>query len=243
MYGWRAKLGVLLPSSGSATEPDFYTLVPKGVTCHFQRFYFPGFSGKGDLEKLQGLESYAADAARLLLDVKPDVVSMCCTAGSFIGGAGYDQMIIKKISERLGGIPTTTVSTSVVKAFSKLGIKKITMATPYPEFVTRTEQKFLEGNDIEVLGLSWLTAEEGGMAGIGHVSYEMIKKLVKKAYRPESDAIFVSCAGLHVIEIIEALEQDWGKPVITSNQAAVWDMLRMANVNEKIEGYGKLLRT
>jgi len=58
---------------------------------------------------------------------------------------------------------------------------------------------------------------------------------------PESDAILISSIALHTIEIIEALEWDLKKPVITSNQVTMWKLLRLANVNEGIEGFGKLL--
>ena len=66
--------------------------------------------------------------------------------------------------------------------------------------------------------------------------------MAKEVAHPESEAIFISCVTLHTIEIIEALEHDLGKPIITSNQVTMWNLLKLAGVNEKIEGYGQLLK-
>lgn len=57
---------------------------------------------------------------------------------------------------------------------------------------------------------------------------------------PESEALFISCTNLHTIEIIEKLENDLHKPVITSNQATTWNILRLAGIDDKIQGYGQL---
>ncbi len=42
--------------------------------------------------------------------------------------------------------------------------------------------------------------------------------------------------------IVEALEARTGKPVVTSNQAMAWDALRLAGVEDRVVGYGWLLR-
>ena len=76
---------------------------------------------------------------------------------------------------------------------------------------------------------------------IPEVTYETIYHLAKAVDRPESEAIFISCTGLHTFEIIDSLEQDLQKPVITSNQATIWNLLRLSGVRDHIEGYGQLL--
>lgn len=237
MYGWRAKLGVLLPAIVTPAERDFYSIVPEGVTCHFQRF---PFAGGTEIDVLKGLEKFVPDAAELVSYTSPTVIGMVCTAGSFVGGLGYDQKIIEAISKRCKGVPATTASTSAVVALKKLGVKNISLATPYSEELANIEKKFLEDGGFQVLGLSWLN-KFGGFEEVSHIPYEVVYRLVKEAFKPKSEAIFVTCVGLHVVEIIEKLEQDWKIPVISSVQATAWNMLRMANVNEEIEGYGRLL--
>jgi maleate cis-trans isomerase len=58
-----------------------------------------------------------------------------------------------------------------------------------------------------------------------------------------ADGVLISCGGLRTFEVIETLERDLGLPVVTSNQAALWAGLRMTNVKDPVQGYGRLLRT
>ena len=239
MYGWRARLGILVPSGIVAVEPEFGLMSPEGVSCHYHRFTFTG--GGSNEEVIRGLkkvEEFIADASEVISHVLPSVVAMTGTGCSFIGGWGYDQILIKKIQERTGNLPTTTTSTSVIDAFKKMGITKVSIAMPYIEEVSRAAVKFMEDGGIKVLKAKWLNKTGFDIA---EVSKETLYNLCREVNRPESEAIFISCVNLHTIEIIEKLEHDLEKPVITSNQATMWNLLRLANINDKIEGYGQLL--
>ncbi len=240
MYGWRARLGVLVPSGILALEPEFGLVTPEGVSCHYHRFNFTGAGGDGEevVARLKRAEDYIADAAELICDAHPDVVVMAGTGVSFIDGYGHDQRLIKKMMERNGNLPTTTTSSSVITAFNKMGIKKVSIAMPYFEAVSKAAVKFVEASGIEVMDAKWLN--KAGF-DIAVLPPETVYKLAKEVDRPESEAIFISCVGLHTFEVIEKLEQDLQKPVITSNQATIWNILRMAGVNDPIEGYGRLL--
>ncbi len=239
MYGWRARLGVLVPSGIMAIEPEFNLMVPEGVSCHYHRF---SFTGKGSSEEvvklLKQAEDYIADASEIITHIYPSVVAMTGTGVSFIGGFGYDKRLIEKLKERNGGLPTTTTSTSVVDALHKLGIKKLSMAMPYLEDVSRAAIKFIESNGFQVLNAKWLN--KNGL-DIARTSKETVYHLAREVDVPESEAVFISCTNLHTIEIIEKLEKDLQKPVITSNQATMWNMLRLAGIRDRITGYGQLL--
>jgi len=52
----------------------------------------------------------------------------------------------------------------------------------------------------------------------------------------------ISCTNLRTVAVLEALEQDLGKPVISAIQASFWDGLRLAGVRERIPHYGRLLQ-
>jgi maleate isomerase len=239
MYGWRARLGVLVPSGIVATEPEFARMTPEGVSCHFHRIAFRGEGPENEvLDTLRRVERSVGEATEMICHVRPSVVALTGTGVSFIGGYGYDQKIIQEIKAKSGGLPATTTSSSVIDALRKLGIKKVSMATPYLEPVAKIGRKFVEDNGIQVMDLKWLN--KGGF-DIAEVSPETLYHLVRSVDRPESEAIFISCTTLHTIEIIKSLETDLQKPVITSNQATFWNMLRLAGVNDKIEGFGQLL--
>jgi maleate isomerase len=239
MYGWRARLGVLVPSGIVATEPEFAAMTPEGVSCHYHRIAFRGEGSESEvLETLRRVEQSVGEATEMICHIRPAVVALTGTGVSFVGGYGYDRQIIQQIKAKSGGLPATTTSSSVIDALKKIGVKKISMATPYLEPVAKIGMKFVEDNGFEVLDMKWLG--KGGF-DIAEVSKETLYHLVKAVDRPESEAIFISCTTLHTIEIIKYLEADLQKPVITSNQATFWNMLRLARVYDKIEGFGQLL--
>jgi maleate isomerase len=163
---------------------------------------------------------------------------MTGTAVTFIGGLEYDRMLIERMKARNGNLPTTTTSTSVIEALRKLGVKQVSVATPYLEEVSKAAVKFVGDNGFRVLKTKCLNKAGKDIAD---VSKETLYHLVREADNPESEAVFISCTNLHTIDIIEKLESDLQKPVISSNQATMWNMLRMAGINDKIGGYGRLL--
>jgi maleate isomerase len=239
MYGWRARLGVLVPSGIIAMEPEFNLVTPVGVSCHYHRYIFTGSGSNEEVVKnLKRAEEFIADAAEVISHIKPSVVAMTGTGTTFIGGYGHDQVLIKKMRERNGNVPTTTTSTSVIDALNKLGIKKVSVAMPYLEDVSRAAVKFVEDSGFKVVTAKWLN--KTGKA-IQELSKETLYHLAREVDDTESEAVFISCTNLHTFEIIDKLECDLQKPVITSNQATIWNMLRLAGINDKIEGYGQLL--
>lgn len=239
MYGWRARLGVLVPSGILAIEPEFGLMAPEGVSCHYHRFAFTGGgSEKEVLRDLEKAQENIADAAELIIHAFPTVVAMTGTAVTFIGGLKYDRMLIDIMKGRVGNLPITTTSTSVIEALHKLDVKKVSVATPYLEEVSKAAVKFVEDNGFKVLKTKCLNKAGKDIA---EVSKETLYHLVREVDHPESETVFISCTNLHTVEIIEKLESDLQKPVISSNQATMWNMLRMAGINDSITGFGRLM--
>lgn len=148
-------------------------------------------------------------------------------------------MIIEKMKKRNGNIPTTTASTAVLDALNALGAKRISLATPYPEELVKLQEKFMEDNGVEVLNKTWLAIKTTPSS---EISAKTVYNLAVESNRSESQAIFISCVNLYTVELIEKLEEDLRKPVITSSQATMWRLLRLANINAEIKGYGRLFR-
>jgi maleate cis-trans isomerase len=238
MYGWRARLGILVPSGIIATEPDCMRLAPEGVSCHFHRVVFTGGNdGKDCIENLKNVGDQVVEATRVICDCHPAVICLSGTGVSFVGGYGYDQMIIQKMKLASQNLPCTTTTTSVIEALKVLGVKKVSIAMPYREEPSRIAGKFVEDSGFQVLDMKWLGRDR---FDIPETSEETIYHLAREVDKPESEAIFISCTNLHNLDIIELLESDLGKPVVTSNQATMWNMLRMAKINDQFTGFGRL---
>lgn len=236
MYGWRARLGVLVPSAIVVTEPEFNLMTPNGVSVHYHRTAFRG----GGLKDLEKASTGILDAIEPLMHVQPSALAISGTALSFVGGPESDKILIKEIKKKYGDIPTTTTSTAVIEALNQFGAKKVVIATPYMEEVARAAAKFVESSGIEVLDFNWRNIKTA--LETSDIPLAELPELVEEVEVSESDLILISCTALHTVEAIESLEMKFKKPVVTSNQATMWHLLRLAKVNDKIEGYGQLLR-
>ncbi len=236
MYGWRARLGVLVPSAIVVTEPEFNLMTPNGVSVHYHRTAFRG----GGLKDLEKAETGILDAIEPLMHIQPSALAISGTALSFVGGPESDKILIKEIKKKYGDIPTTTTSTAVIEALNQFGAKKVVIATPYMEEVARAAAKFVESSGIEVLDFNWRNIKTA--LETSDIPLAELPELVEEVEVSESDLILISCTALHTVEAIESLEMKFKKPVVTSNQATMWHLLRLAKVNDKIEGYGQLLR-
>ena len=232
MYGWRAKIGLITPMSENA-EHAFHLYAPEGVSFASMKINFPGPTPEGLTILTDRLEETAAKYKGMPYQL----VVFGCTSGSCIKGVGWDQECINQI-ERASGIPGLTTSTAVLEAFEALGLKKTVVMTPYPEDTNQAEKKFLEDNGIEVTSITGIGFNKVGE--FGHPSKRHLYRNAMKLDTTGAEVFFLSCMGLATMELIPALEDDLGMPVITSHQASLWACLRHSGVNDKLPNLGKL---
>ena len=229
------RVGILYPSGGFS-EQEIQKILPDGVSIHVTRIPMK----KPTYEVLLHMADNVEEAAGLLADAAVDIIAFSCTGGSFIKGRGYDHEIIARIN-RATGLPATTMTTAVVAALGALSIKKLVMVTPYVERINQMEKSFLEDTGFQVLNYRGLGLDN--VYDEYQVEPSYWYELVKEMQEPGADGYFVSCGGIRVVDIIEQLETELGKPVITSNQALVWHCLRKIGVQETRGGFGRLLKT
>ena len=245
MYGWRARIGLLIPSVNATMEPEFNRFLPDGVSVHVSRMVIEELT-EGGLSKM---EERLERAAKEVAGVAPDLIIFGCTSGSLIKGSRHNDEMTRLI-EKVTGIPAITTSQAVVECLNQLRLRKVSVATPYNEQINQREKEFLEENRIQVLRIM----------GLGFTHYEPVfplskrpvsritlqepyvaYKLALEAFLPEADGTFISCTNFRTFEIIQKLEIATGKPVVTSNQATLAFALQKLNLREPIPQLGKLL--
>jgi maleate isomerase len=231
-YGLRAKLGMMLPSSNSIAEPQIAAMLPPGVSLHTTRLRLrSGREALGMLEKLE-------DAAQLMDDAAVDRLIFHCTAVSM-----HAPEIPAQITARVAAItqiPLTITSEAVVAALQTLGAKKIVLMTPYDQATNDREVNFLQHNGVTVLKERGLGIDGG--VQMAAVEPETWFRETVALRDPAADAYFVSCTTIRSADVIDALEDALGKPVITSNQAMLWQALRETGITDAVTGFGRLLR-
>jgi maleate isomerase len=230
---WRARIGILYPGDG-LLDDEFWRLAPAGVGVFVTRTMVPRAEVSAKVvEELASDPDIEQSALRYAIDLSS--IAFACTSVSFFRGAGGDQEIIERI-EKAAGVPATTTSTAAVKALQALGTARVAVATPYVDEINDRLADFLAGHGFLVVAMKGLQLGRD----IGLVPAGDVYQFVKGMQRPEADAIFISCTNFATVEILDALEQDLGLPVISANQVTMWEALNLAGVKPFKPGCGSL---
>ena len=187
-------------------------------------------------ENLIGLSTQAPDAARLLAHAKMNVIGYGCTASGFLHTPAEDQALATRISAETG-IPCATSSRAIVNGLRALGTKKLSLASPYAPWLNERLKQYLTADGFEVLAMQGLSTEAHST-----ITRERILALVDEVVRPDTQAIFISCSNFRTLDIIASVEQQYGLPVVTSNAAMMWAMLRLMNDKRDVPGAGRLFK-
>ncbi len=233
-YGWRMRLGMLLPSSNPVGEPEVAAMLPPGISLHTTRLKLAGSTA----EELLAMTAKVEEGAALLADAGVDLIGFNCTAVST-----FDEAMAENIRVRISAasaVPAISTADGILAGFQAFGARRVVLLTPYIDAVNEREIAFLARHDIEVLSHSGLGLSEGqGMASIEPGEWYRRALALRDS---RADAYFISCTAIRVLPIIELLERDLGKPVLTSNQALVWHALRTSGFRDSPPGLGTLFQ-
>jgi len=232
----KLKFGCIIPSGNNYTEPDFYSLSQKDIGIYATRIFIENITP----EELKKMGGYTEEAAKLLTNVNADIILFACTTGSLVEGVDWEENLKKRIT-KITKLPAITTSGSIINALKVLNAKKIIVFTPYSEELNQREKVFFENMNYEVLEIKGLGIIENSK--IAAVTTETIYKNCIDMFQRnlDAEALFISCTNLDTIDIIDKIEKEIDIPVITSNQASYWNLLRACGDDRKIEGIGRLL--
>ena len=233
-FGSRARLGMILPSANRVAEPELADLLPPGVSLHATRVKLAGTSNAELLASAEGV----GEAAALLADSAPDLIAFHCTAVST-----YAPELETRIKERIvsaSGRPAIATSEALLAAFRILRVQRVVMLSPYPQALNDLEVAFLRRNGMDVLQERGLDLPVAMHADV--TPQEWFRHLTALAHK-EADGYFVGCTNIRAVPAIDAMERALGRPVVTSNQALLWHVLRNLGITDPVDGCGQLLRS
>ncbi len=240
MYGQRGRIGLIVPASNTVCEPECAGLVPGGVAVYGARVLF-----EPTLEGLRNMKEHAVRAAReLSSEGICDLILFCCTVGSMMGGPDADRDLAGRI-ESESGTPAITTTTAVRAALDALGLRRIAVATPYTREIDTLERRLMESMGYEVTAMRGVhedvAPEDFRNDMIGRLEPEVALRTALEVNGEENQGLFISCTNFRAIEVIDRLERETAKPVVTSNQAGIWHALRTLGLRDTVEGFGRLM--
>lgn len=228
-YGTRLRLGIMLPAGNTVAEPQINAMLPRGVSLHTTRLRLLVENKLGMLDRLE-------EAVTLLADARVDRIAFHCTAVSM-----WSPAMSVAIAARIAActaIPSIVTSDAIVAALRVLGATKIVLLSPYVQETNDREVALLAHHGITVLQEKGLGIERT----MGTVEPQRWHSELLALRRPDADAYFISCTAIKSAEVIDELERELGRPVITSNQGMLWHALRSGGIEDRIARFGTLLR-
>jgi maleate isomerase len=211
-----ARIGMIIPSVNSMTEPQFNHFAPPGLAVHVARARVAGEWKR----PLPAMTEEIATSAKLLSDVAPDLIVFHCTDTSMTQGPQGEGRILDIVRDATG-IEALATSRLVLEALQALGLRRLVLLSPYKS--NQAVIAYLQATGFEVvhdvaLGLAALE--------FAAVTPREWADLARQHDRPEADGIFLSCTNTTQIEAIADIERALGKPVVNSNQAVLWGCIR-----------------
>jgi maleate isomerase len=231
------RLGVIVPSVNSVVEAWYPRVVPDGVSVHFARMLTPPGTSPEDIIEMDRTDG--AHAIRQLASCHPHAVAYGCTASSIVQGHAFDRHVRQEI-EAVAGCPGTSATASILAACAALGLRQVTAISPYPEEVDAAEHRFFAEAGIATIASCCFGIADGFRLAEPEPAAILDRAL--GVWDKASDGVIIACLNFRSHPIIDELERRTEKPVVTSTQATLWHVLRLAGVEAKIAGYGRLLR-
>ena len=231
----RAKIGYLLLATEQTITDDVCRLAPPGVGVHFTRVAIPDSI---TVETLAAQADRLAEAAAVILpDGSLDVICYACTSGSLVIG---EERVCAELKRGAPGARPTCLIKSVIRALHQVGARRIVVGTPYVDGINEREKAYLERAGFDILHIEGLNIERD--SDMVRVTPDYLAAFAAGLDRPDADAVFISCGALRTLEVVDRVERQLGKPVIVSNQAMIWDTLRLAGIGDRLDGHGSLFR-
>lgn len=233
------RIGVLVPFTNTNLEADIARLLPSDISAHFTRIGGYSLTKIPDASQMQEMgTSNIEDALQLISGVLPDLVFYGCASATLTHGLEFDHKLTSKI-KKLTNANAITAAGALISSLKTIGALKIGFASPYVGDVNEQAIQFLSQ-----AGFDTVQCADIGYAvdshGQGALTPAMIYDLALRADHPDADAIVMACTDLRAVEAIEQIENEIGKPVITSNQAMVFCALNTLGISHNAPKYGRL---
>lgn len=224
--------GILVPSTNTTCEIEFCRL-PLELQVHTARL------GKGGNTPFSpSLDSDVVYQSKLLGDARVEVIALAQTSASLFAD-DYDEVTVKRMTEA-SGVPSFTSAQAVGRALRALGTLRIAMATPYSgEVIARAKRYYETKHGITVVASESLGATNS--YAIGKMDAGVAQAAFSRIDRPDIDALVVPGGNFPTMDWIAPWERQFDKPVITTNQATLWAVLRTMRINTPLPGKGRLL--
>ena len=228
--------GVLIPSTNTTVEIEYTRLLPPEWQAHYARVLSQSHGGSPFAPPLDADVAYQS---KLLGTARVEIIALIQTSACLFAD-DYDETTCARITEGSGGIPAITSAMAIGEAALALGTRRVALVSPYSEEVNARAKRFFEQkHGLTVAAIEGFAAKDSYM--IGQLGPENARDAFGRIDRPEIEAFVVPGGNFPTMQSIPQWERELDKPVIATNQAALWAMMRRLGSRDTISGLGRLL--
>jgi len=152
LLGYRAKIGIVVPSTNTTMEPDMHAMAPPGVTFHTVRLRLAQSAIRTAEETKQviaALQDALAVAVQDLMTAAIDHLINGVSALSFMGGVSGGQRH-EEYLKTLTTAPISTASSAVSEALEQYAVKRIGIVSPHPAMFDEHYVRFFSEKDMKL---------------------------------------------------------------------------------------------
>jgi maleate isomerase len=255
-WGWRARIGLFIVGNEAVPEAEWWAMAPPGVSIHAARVTAraPWARWRADGSSVE-LEEDLLRGARQFAAMRLSAVTVGHSSSSILGGKGWDAATVASLSPVLGSAPfVTTNGLDTQAALRTMHVRRPFLVLPpwFNDDTTAAGMRYYAEAGFETAGhlrydpgRKWRDLPPGELVGQGLGFEQEVEPLyaqIKTACPAAADGVLSAGTGFRCVAILDALEQDLERPVISANQASLWHCLRAAGVRTPVSGYGSLLR-
>lgn len=243
VVGYRAKMGVVLPSTNTVVEHDYSLMRPEGITFHYGRMYIEQPAANDDAafeELIRQIRAVTGVAVRDIMSAKPDHMVMGMSAETFWGGKAGNEAFKAKIADLSGGLDVSTGADACGKACAELGITRVAVVTPYQPVGDEQVRGFFGDLGLDVVRLEGLKCESA--TAIAEVPEARLRAVLRALDGPDVEGIIQVGTNLSMLRLADEAERWLDKPVLAINAVTVWHALRSQGFADRMHGFGTLLR-
>ncbi len=229
------KVGAVLLATDLTLGSELPQMLPKGVGVYVNRVMNHNPLTMENLRAMRG--DLCRAAAGIIPGAKMDVVIFGCTSGA--AAIGYDE-VQRLIQTAHPGAKIITPLTAATCALRAIGVKRLSILTPYIAEINRAMAGHFAAAGFAPVNVAGMGIKSDVDAA--GVSADALLKAARAHLDKSAEALFVSCTALRAASLIGRMEDEFGIPVLSSNQTLAWAVLRALGNNAKINGFGRLLQ-
>ena len=225
---YHARLGLIILQSDETIEQEIRATLPSNISINHSRIPCDKIVSSENLSQMQ---IDLPTASELLPKIKYDSIGYACTSGATIIGSSEVEKLIS--SKQESGLVTDPIK-ATKEALINLNCHNIAFVSPYEQSVTEAMRLNLHHDGFKIK--DQISFNENDDTVVARIAEEDSLKAIIDIGRNDVDAIFISCTNLKTFNIIDKAEKVLQKPVISSNQALIWHMLKPLKINKKGPG-------